>query len=98
LVLLLAGLAAWPMPAGQLIGQWLLRSLAGLLACGIYLALDAPFTLDAAIWALYHDKLDPEGWSGLLAWSDFLMGGGRCGLGLVLAGVAGKAVRLMMHV
>ncbi len=77
---LIALLAAWP---AQRVIEWPLRSLLALPALALLLAVDAPFVLDAHLWALHRDAHAPDSTSPILVWSAFLKSGGR----FVLAGV-----------
>lgn len=77
---LIALLAAWP---AQRAIEWPLRSLLALPALALLLAIDAPFVLDAHLWALHRDAHAPDSTSPILIWSAFLKSGGR----FVLAGV-----------
>ncbi|OYW33633.1 MAG: hypothetical protein B7Z51_01010 [Methyloversatilis sp. 12-65-5] len=80
--LFVALLAAWP---AQRTAEWPLRALGALPALALLLALDAPFVLDALLWALHRDAHDPGGSSTILVWSAFLTAGGRFLLGAAAA-------------
>jgi hypothetical protein len=80
--LFIALLAAWPV---QRAAEWLLRALCALPALTVLLALDAPFVLDALLWALHRDAHAPDNTSAMLVWSAFLKAGGRFLLGAAAA-------------
>jgi hypothetical protein len=79
---LLALLMAWPAPTAT---AGLLRLPLALPALACVLVLDAPFVLDAHLWALHRDAHDPHGTSPILVWSAFLQEGGRFLLGAATA-------------
>lgn len=62
-------------------------ALATLLAFG-FLLLDLPLTLHAYVWDLLVDGLEPDRFSPLLIWHEFLHAGGRLGMAVAL-GLAG---------
>lgn len=88
-VLLIAVALAWPFARARELGiRLLVLPPALLLLC----TLGIPFLLWAALWGLVLQVADPNRFSLLLAWSDFLLGGGNFALAMALgAGVAGAA-------
>ena len=62
-------------------------ALAALLAFG-FLLIDLPVTLHAYVWDMFVDYLDPDRFSPLMAWHEFLHAGGRLGVAVIL-GLAG---------
>lgn len=62
-------------------------TLAALLAFG-FLLIDLPVTLHAYMWDMFIDSLEPDRFSLLMIWHEFLHAGGRLGIALLL-GVAG---------
>ena len=58
-------------------------SIGVLLALG-FLVIDLPLSLYAYVWDMLIDSLDPNGFSPLLAWHEFLHAGGRLGMGVLL--------------
>lgn len=64
-------------------------ALAALLAFG-FLLLDLPVTLHAYVWDMFIDNLEPDRFSLLMVWHEFLHGGGRLGIALLLGGVGWK--------
>lgn len=83
--MLLALLAAWPVRRAS---EWPLRALCALPVLALLLAVDAPFVLDAELWALHRDAHAPDSSSAMLAWSSFMKSGGR----FVLAGLLALAL------
>ena len=57
--------------------------LAALLAFG-FLLIDLPVTLFAYVWDMFVDHLDPDRFSPLMAWHEFLHAGGRLGVAVIL--------------
>ncbi|MFN0316685.1 MAG: hypothetical protein ACKVQA_16810 [Burkholderiales bacterium] len=47
-----------------------------------------PLTLYAYVWDMFHFHYDPDGFSPLLSWHQFMLPGGRLGLGLVIGAIA----------
>ena len=90
-------LAAWPPLAATRVARELaLRLVFGLVLIALVLMLDVPFVLVGELWALAHDRFTPGSFSPLLAWVDFLQGGGRLALGLGAGATAiGLASRLV---
>ncbi len=62
-------------------------ALAALLAFG-FLLIDLPLTLHAYVWDMFVDHLDPDRFSPLMVWHEFLHAGGRLGVAVIL-GLAG---------
>ena len=63
-----------------------------LLALG-FLVIDLPLTLYAYVWDILIVSLDPNGFSPLLAWHEFLHAGGRLGMGVLLGLLAWRIER-----
>lgn len=86
-----------PAVAFALPGAWFARlaafALAALLAFG-FLLLDLPLTLHAYVWDMFVDNLEPDRFSPLMIWHEFLHAGGRLGVGLILGMAAWGTVRL----
>lgn len=82
-VVFLAALLAWPLRART---EAAFRALLGLPAGLLLLLADLPFVLVGELWALFVERYAPGAFSPLLAWKDFLQGGGR--LALACAGGA----------
>ena len=72
---------------GALRARVLAFALAALLAFG-FLLIDLPVTLHAYVWDMFVDHLDPDRFSPLMAWHEFLHAGGRLGVAVIL-GLAG---------
>jgi hypothetical protein len=85
-----------PAFAFALPGAWFARlaafALAALLAFG-FLLLDLPLTLHAYVWDIFIDNLEPERFSPLMSWHEFLHAGGRLGVGLILGMAAWGTAR-----
>jgi hypothetical protein len=85
-----------PAVAFALPGAWFARlaafALAALLAFG-FLLLDLPLTLHAYVWDIFIDNLEPERFSPLMSWHEFLHAGGRLGVGLILGMAAWGTAR-----
>lgn len=62
-------------------------ALAALLAFS-FLLIDLPMTLHAYVWDIFIDHLDPDRFSPLMVWHEFLHAGGRLGVAVIL-GLAG---------
>lgn len=58
-------------------------ALAALLAFG-FLLVDLPVTLHAYVWDMFIDNLDPDRFSPLMVWHEFLHAGGRLGVAVIL--------------
>lgn len=72
----------WPVKRKR---EYLWRSLLVVPALILACALDVPMLLWAAIWDLQHAALTPNSLSPLLIWADFMQGGGRGALAIVVA-------------
>lgn len=57
--------------------------LAAFLAFG-FLLVDLPVTLHAYVWDMFIDNLDPDRFSPLMVWHEFLHAGGRLGIAVIL--------------
>lgn len=79
--LLVAVVCAWPVVHAA---EYLLRALFLPIALAVIWALDVPFILLSEIWGLQVDAFAPGLFSPLLVWSQFLQGGGRILLTLLL--------------
>lgn len=53
-----------------------------------FLVVDLPLTLHAYVWDMFVDNLEPDRFSPLMVWHEFLHAGGRLGIAVIL-GVAG---------
>lgn len=78
--------------AGRPSARLLSLLIAILLALG-FLVIDLPLTLYAYVWDMLIDSMDPNGFSLLLAWHEFLHTGGRLGMGVLLGLLAWRAGR-----
>lgn len=67
-------------------------ALAALLAFG-FLLIDLPVTLHAYVWDMFVDHLDPDRFSPLMAWHEFLHAGGRLGVAVILGLAAWRLAR-----
>jgi hypothetical protein len=85
--LLIAVALAWPGGSGR---QWAARILVLPPVVALLCALDAPFILWAALWGLIIQAADPNRFSPLLIWSDFLLNGGSFALAIVLGACVGS--------
>lgn len=90
-IVFLALLVAWP-ARGLVRGA--ARAAGGLCLLPVLLMLDIPFVLAGELWALFVDRYAPANFSPLLAWKDFLQGGGRLAMafaaGALVIGLAGR--------
>ena len=68
---------------GTLLTRIAASALAALLALG-FLLLDLPLTLFAFTWDILVDGLEPDRFSPLLRWHEFLHAGGRLGMGVLM--------------
>jgi len=84
--LVIAPAIAFALP-GAMHTRILAFALAALLAFG-FLLIDLPVTLHAYVWDMFVDHLDPNRFSPLMVWHDFLHAGGRLGVAVIL-GLAG---------
>lgn len=50
----------------------------------VFLLIDLPITLHAYVWDMYRDSYDPELFSPLLIWHEFMHAGGRLGIGVLM--------------
>lgn len=80
-VLLIALTLAWPATHAA---EYALRIVLVPMAVAAMWAIDVPFALWSAIWSLHVDAYAPGMFSPLLIWSQFLQGGGREMLALLL--------------
>ena len=86
-VLLVAAAMAWPLRNNR---RWAARVLLLVPALLLLCLLDAPFILWAALWGLVVQAADPDRFSSLLTWSDFLLCGGAVALALALGAAVGS--------
>lgn len=84
--LVIAPAIAFALP-GAIHTRVLAFALAALLAFG-FLLIDLPVTLHAYMWDMFVDYLDPDRFSPLMVWHEFLHAGGRLGVAVIL-GLAG---------
>ncbi len=76
-----------PAIAGALPGRPAVRLMRLVIAISLalgFLVIDLPLTLYAYVWDMLIDNLDPNRFSLLLAWHEFLHAGGRLGMGILL--------------
>jgi len=91
-MLCLALILAWP--ASKAI-EYPVRAVIAFVGLALVILIDVPFVLWGELWNLHVSALEPDRFSPLLIWRNFLQGGGRFVLGLavgVLAVVAGQAL------
>ncbi|MBT9613426.1 MAG: hypothetical protein IV108_09205 [Burkholderiales bacterium] len=91
-LLCLALILAWP--AYRAI-EYPVRALIAIVGLALVILIDVPFVLWGELWNLHVSALEPDRFSPLLIWRNFLQGGGRFVLGLavgVLAVIAGQAL------
>ena len=91
-ILSLALILAWPT---RKVIEYPVRVLIAAGGIAFVILADVPFVLWAALWDIHVSAFEPERFSPLLIWRDFLQGGGRFALGLgvgVLAVMAGQAL------
>lgn len=89
-ILSLALILAWP---ARKVIEYPVRVLIAAGGIAFVILADVPFVLWAALWDIHVSAFEPERFSPLLIWRDFLQGGGRFALGLavgVLAVMAGQ--------
>ena len=89
-LLCLALILTWP--ARRAI-EYPVRALIAASGIGFVILIDVPFVLWGELWNLHVSVLEPDRFSPLLIWKNFLQGGGRFVLGLgvgVLAVVVGQ--------
>ncbi|MCP5333186.1 MAG: hypothetical protein H7A13_07490 [Pseudomonadales bacterium] len=80
--LIIASATGLALPGG-LAARLTSGALATLLAFG-FLLLDLPLTLHAYVWDMFIDHLEPDRFSPLMQWHQFLHSGGRFGVALLL--------------
>lgn len=80
--LVIAPAIAFALP-GAARTKMLAFTLAALLAFG-FLLIDLPATLHAYVWDMFVDHLDPDRFSPLMVWHEFLHAGGRLGVAVIL--------------
>ena len=80
--LVIAAAIAAALP-GRFVARVTRFGVAALLALG-FLILDLPLTLYAYVWDMLIDNMNPNGFSPLLAWHEFLHAGGRLGMGVLI--------------
>lgn len=86
---IIAAVVAYALPR-----NWCASALGCLVAVaisGLMIPLDIACTLLAFAWDILKSKLDPDGFSPLLFWNDFMRSGGRQAIGLVLGLAAFRA-------
>ncbi|MFN0316683.1 MAG: hypothetical protein ACKVQA_16800 [Burkholderiales bacterium] len=84
MVIALGIAAAWP----KTVFSTLIACVLALLGTLLLLLADLPLTLYAYVWDMFHFHYDPDGFSPLVAWHQFMLSGGRLGLGLVIGAIA----------
>jgi hypothetical protein len=89
-IVFLALLLAWP---ARGLAEAAARACCGPLLLPLLLMSDVPFVLTGELWALFVDRFAPTSFSPLLAWKDFLQGGGRLALALAAGGLVIGMVR-----
>ena len=85
-ILSLALILAWPARKAAI--EYPVRAL---IACGgsaLVIMADVPFVLWAEVWDIHVSAFEPERFSPLLLWKNFLQGGGRFVLGLAVGVLA----------
>ena len=91
-ILCLVLILAWPARKNR---EYPLRALIAFIGIALVILADVPFVLWAELWDLHVSAFEPNRFSPLLIWKNFLQGGGRFVLGLavgMLAIVAGQAL------
>ena len=89
-LLALTATMAWPFRS---CADFAIRfSLVAMLMAALW-AIDTPFCLWSYLWALHRETFDPDGFSALLLWQQFLNNGGRILLGLCAGLLAARASR-----
>lgn len=89
LTIALGLVAAWPAKAATILLRLAFAVTLGLL----FMAIDIPLTLHAYTWDMFLDRFDPEHISPLMLIHRFLHGGGRLGVGILLAASAAYGAR-----
>lgn len=85
LALALILIATWPAKAGA---EWLLRIVILAPLTLLVFTVDIPFVLLGELWTALVDAYAPGSFSPLVAWKDFLQGGGRFALGLAVGALS----------
>ena len=89
-VLLAAVALAWPIQSGRGPRILVYRILALVPALLLLCVLDVPFVLWAQVWGVVVHIADPNRFSPLLLWGDFLLGGGSFAIALALGACVGS--------
>lgn len=84
LTIALGLVAAWPGRAADLLRRLALAATLGLL----FMVVDIPLTLHAYTWDMFLERFDPDHLSPLMLVHRFLHGGGRLGVGVMIAVLA----------
>ena len=96
--LVIAPALAFALLAGRLSARLLACLLAALPAFA-FLLIDLPLTLHAYVWDMFIDNLEPDRFSPLMVWHEFLHGGGRLGIALLLGAAGWKlASSFLSHI
>lgn len=77
---------AWPTRRATI--EYPTRILIAGIGIAAVVLIDVPFVLWAEVWDIHVTALEPDRFSLLLLWRDFLQGGGRFVLGLAVGGLA----------
>ena len=85
-LLCIALILAWPTRRATI--EYPTRILIAGIGIAAVVLIDVPFVLWAEVWDIHVTALEPDRVSLLLLWRDFLQGGGRFVLGLVVGGLA----------
>jgi len=85
-LLCIALILAWPTRRATI--EYPTRILIAGIGIAAVVLIDVPFVLWAEVWDIHVTALEPDRFSLLLLWRDFLQGGGRFVLGLVVGGLA----------
>ena len=88
--MVIAPAIAFGLPAA-ILTRILAFALAVLLAFG-FLLIDVPVTLHAYVWDMFIDNLEPDRFSPLMIWHEFLHAGGRLGIAVLLGVASWKCV------
>lgn len=91
-VLCLALIAAWPARRPT---EYPFRALIAFVGLVLAVLADVPFVLWGEVWHIQVSALEPDRFSPLLVWKDFLQGGGRFVLGLLVGALAIRAAPLV---
>jgi len=84
-IVFLALLVAWPARGWT---ETAARTCCGLLLLPVLMMVDVPFVLMGELWALLLDRHAPTSFSPVIAWKEFLQGGGRLALAFTAGGLA----------